>query len=501
MFKNLHKNSNGEITTAVALFVIVTSLIGIVAGYTAVQSPNTFNTKSKAAACAEVTSIDYTPQTLASGTDFRCNVNITSASVASSQYSMTCGWSKNGGWPQNGDRWQNATCNGTSCHFDIRMDPAYDPNATYELVGYDFKSECGPQAQGAKRVTISVSAGPPPGTGPTNTPVPPAATATPTIPIGSIPTQTLTRTPTPTTPPTAQCGYYGMPCCPQQPGTPIDTRCLNSTLTCDSFSFCVNRPAATPTATRTPTPTRIPTVTPTTPPTAQCGYNGMRCCDDTVSILTGQKCKRNDLQCDSSNFCVSKPTPTNSPTPTHAPAPTNSPTPTTLPPPPGVPLPTATAIPPFGNPPPGGYYPTNPNIPPSPPNFQPTFFNVIINNPDNQPIDFVSVYLYRNQSDLPDSYADRAIQNYSSSAPSHAFQFTIQDPSVRHYRIYTGFRSSRTLYDPVAGNIAPSTTHNITVNLPRTSLRNRLRNLTSNVADIPVVGFPLSWLLTNILDL
>lgn len=64
---------------------------------------------------------------------------------------MACGWSKNGEWPLGQ---QSGSCSGTQCTFQVKMEDQINPNATYELVGFDFKEGCGPATGQRKSLSV-----------------------------------------------------------------------------------------------------------------------------------------------------------------------------------------------------------------------------------------------------------------------------------------------------------------------------------------------------------
>ena len=160
-------NERGAIPVGIAVLLLVTSLVGLVAGYKAVQTPT--KTKSQATSCATFTEVRQNPVNLNAGDSFTCLATLNSQ-FANSR-TIACGWSKNGGWPQTGGRWDSPRCDGVNCSFGIRMDNSIDSSANYELVAFDNASGCGPST--GKRVLLSINrpSGPPP----TQPPLPPGS--------------------------------------------------------------------------------------------------------------------------------------------------------------------------------------------------------------------------------------------------------------------------------------------------------------------------------------
>ncbi len=91
--------------------------------------------------CANIKSVSYTPSGALDGNQaFTCQATIDQAD----SNNIACGWSKNGGWPLTGGRWENVGCKGTDCSFGIQTEKDIDKNATYELVAFDARWNCGP---------------------------------------------------------------------------------------------------------------------------------------------------------------------------------------------------------------------------------------------------------------------------------------------------------------------------------------------------------------------
>lgn len=256
--------SRGEIGTIVVVvgfgFMLLSTLL------LTLQSNNNTQVTIQSLAnanCAEVQSLSYSPSPIGSGGIISCSGQINQAHAGS--YTISCGWSKNGGWPQNGGLWQGATCNGVNCNFQIRMDQYTQGSGDrYELVMFDMKEECGPAT--GKRIDMSLTSSvlptqtpTPQPQEPTQTPTRPAnptATVAPTNPIAPTaswtpsPTRTQTPSPTSTIRPTAT------PTCP-----PNKFRCGSACYPLGEDCNVTNTP--TPRPTSTPTKTPIPSNTPT----------------------------------------------------------------------------------------------------------------------------------------------------------------------------------------------------------------------------------------------
>jgi len=140
-------NKKGEIATIITLGSLI--ILGLASLVTTVVNKKPRSTQTKAAGCASVSGISYSPSPVKAGQVFTCSYN-----SSGSPYTMACGWSKNGGWPQGQ---KSGKCSGGRCSFEVQMEEQIDPNATYELVGFDFRTECGPDvSKGAQRITLNV---------------------------------------------------------------------------------------------------------------------------------------------------------------------------------------------------------------------------------------------------------------------------------------------------------------------------------------------------------
>lgn len=496
--KYLNSRSRGEISTGVAIFILITSLIGLVAGYQAVQTPT--GDKAKAASCPQVQSVSF-PQSLASGQDFKCTVIVESAHANSS--SMTCGWSKNGGWPQNGGRWQNATCNGTTCTFDIRMDPNLDPAANYEIVGYDFRSECGPTANGSKRIAITQ----------------PASTPTGGSPICN--TDSCTSCILQNRPdllPFYQSNGWDISC-NNQPAiknnwcqiSPNDCQLISTTACLSQCSSSTPTtvpsepdPTQAPQPTNTPRPSSTPTPTPTTPPDADCGYYNLPCCPVPKVGNQSGTCVLSTLTCNNNYTCVAKSTPTI--TPSYTPTPTTkSQSPLKAPPiifqnplkyfskPTSTPTPT----------------PQTPGVTQSPEKDEivQTKILVQVTNEENKPIDLITISI------SPGSANE--IRMESAKLPlQKTYEFTFIDKleKGKTYNFTASIVSSGETFPPVSGQVVGGDTAAVDIALSPTGLyefsdtlskltQDSLNNLETAIYNIPVLGTWAGWLFSNVFDI
>jgi len=142
MKKNFLK---GEIATVVALGTLI--ILGISSLVSSVFLKRTHTTKTKASGCSQVFDVSYSGE-IGAGKTFTCKASTDGAS----SYTMACGISKNGGWPMG---MISGSCSGGNCSFSVKMDDQIDSNAIYELVAFDFRTECGPNT--GKRITLNVS--------------------------------------------------------------------------------------------------------------------------------------------------------------------------------------------------------------------------------------------------------------------------------------------------------------------------------------------------------
>ena len=135
----------GEIATIITLGTVI--VLGISSLVSTVFLKKTQTTKTKAAGCSQVFNVSYSGN-VAAGQTFTCSAVIDGASP----YTMACGISKNGGWPYG---MQSGSCSGTRCTFSVKMDDQIEAGAVYELVAFDFRSDCGPNT--GNKITLNVS--------------------------------------------------------------------------------------------------------------------------------------------------------------------------------------------------------------------------------------------------------------------------------------------------------------------------------------------------------
>jgi|GEM_PF-4566293 len=150
------KSLKGEISTILTLGTLI--FLGVSSLASVVFLRKTQTTKTRAASCAKVENVSYSGD-VAAGKTFTCLASTNGASP----YTMACGISKNGGWPYG---MQSGSCSGKNCTFSVKMDDQIEAGAVYQLVAFDFRTECGPDKDDAKRITLNV-----PGTQPQPTQV------------------------------------------------------------------------------------------------------------------------------------------------------------------------------------------------------------------------------------------------------------------------------------------------------------------------------------------
>lgn len=69
-------NQRGAVPVGIAIFLLVTSLVGLVAGYKAVQTPTRTGTKADTSICNTVEAVTVEPTTVNINQDFLCNIKI-----------------------------------------------------------------------------------------------------------------------------------------------------------------------------------------------------------------------------------------------------------------------------------------------------------------------------------------------------------------------------------------------------------------------------------------
>ena len=139
------KSLKGEISTIITLGTLI--VLGFSSLVSTVFLKKTQTIKTKAAGCSQVSSVSYSGN-VAAGQTFTCLASTDGAS----RYTMACGISKNGGWPYG---MRSGSCSGTRCTFSVKMDDQIEAGAVYELVAFDFRSDCGPNT--GKKITLNVS--------------------------------------------------------------------------------------------------------------------------------------------------------------------------------------------------------------------------------------------------------------------------------------------------------------------------------------------------------
>jgi len=142
----------------------------VVVSAVVVSSASRFNSqKTEAAAgsdCAVIGTVSMSPALVKKGDKFTCYVSVL-RNLGDSK-NITCGWvnKDHPRWPSKGEIYELtptpiARCDGNKCHFELRMDTASN-NDKYELVGYDFRPQCGPtKKNSALRIPLKVNNGPP----------------------------------------------------------------------------------------------------------------------------------------------------------------------------------------------------------------------------------------------------------------------------------------------------------------------------------------------------
>jgi hypothetical protein len=139
------KPLKGEIATIITLGTLI--VLGVSSLVSTVFLKKTQTIKTKAAGCSQVSSVSYSGN-VAAGQTFTCLASTDGASP----YTMACGISKNGGWPYG---MRSGSCSGIRCNFLVKMDDQIEAGAVYELVAFDFRTECGPNT--GKKITLNVS--------------------------------------------------------------------------------------------------------------------------------------------------------------------------------------------------------------------------------------------------------------------------------------------------------------------------------------------------------
>ena len=124
----------GEISTIITLGTLI--FLGVSSLASVVFLRKTQTTKTRAAGCAKVENVSYSGD-VAAGKTFTCLAVTNGASPRT----MACGISKNGGWPYG---MQSGSCSGKNCTFSVKMDDQIEAGAVYQLVAFDFRTECGP---------------------------------------------------------------------------------------------------------------------------------------------------------------------------------------------------------------------------------------------------------------------------------------------------------------------------------------------------------------------
>jgi len=136
----------GEISTIITLGTLI--VLGVSSLASVVFLRKTQTTKTRAAGCAKVENVSYSGD-VAAGKTFTC----LAVTNGASPYTMACGISKNGGWPYG---MQSGSCSGKNCTFSVKMDDQIEAGAVYQLVAFDFRTECGPDKDSAKSITLNV---------------------------------------------------------------------------------------------------------------------------------------------------------------------------------------------------------------------------------------------------------------------------------------------------------------------------------------------------------
>ena len=144
-FKMKKKFLKGEISTIITLGTLI--VLGVSSLVSTVFFKKTQTIKTKATGCSQVSSVSYSGNVVA-GQTFTCLASTDGASP----YTMACGISKNGGWPYG---MRSGSCSGTRCTFSVKMDNQIEAGAVYELVAFDFRTECGPNT--GKKITLNIS--------------------------------------------------------------------------------------------------------------------------------------------------------------------------------------------------------------------------------------------------------------------------------------------------------------------------------------------------------
>jgi hypothetical protein len=133
-FKMKKKFLKGEVATIITLGTLI--VLGVSSLVSTVFLKKRQTIKTKAAGCSQVSTVSYSGN-VAAGKTFTCLASTDGASP----YTMACGISKNGSWPYG---MRSGSCSRTRCTFSVKMDDQIEAGAVYELVAFDFRSDCGP---------------------------------------------------------------------------------------------------------------------------------------------------------------------------------------------------------------------------------------------------------------------------------------------------------------------------------------------------------------------
>jgi len=145
--KNIRNNISGEVGTLIAIgSLIFIGFFSLISNHF-LQKKQITKIKASTINCSEVYSIKAEGD-LSPGKIITCIFE----TDGKKPRNMACGLSKNDGWPLG---MLSASCSKTRCKAYVKIDNQIDENSKYELVAFDFDSQCGPGT--GKRIALNIS--------------------------------------------------------------------------------------------------------------------------------------------------------------------------------------------------------------------------------------------------------------------------------------------------------------------------------------------------------
>lgn len=170
-------NQRGAISAGIAVLILVTSLIGVIAGYKAVQKPTNIAPKAQIDQCTTIERVEADKSTVALNENFNCKITI---SEGGSRYLNVCGIQKAGtnDWPQ--DICNNASVgagnwSGNTVSIPCNSSRTADyvgQGGNFQLVAFSNQPDCLPGGNPANATGKKTSAQFTIGTAAQSTPVP-----------------------------------------------------------------------------------------------------------------------------------------------------------------------------------------------------------------------------------------------------------------------------------------------------------------------------------------